>query len=47
MSATNEIRPATRLAQLRHRVRQTVSDMNYSARRFVELQAQLPSGDAS
>jgi hypothetical protein len=25
-----------------YRIRQTVGDMNYAARRFVELQAQLP-----
>jgi hypothetical protein len=47
MSTTNEIRPTSPLAQLGHRVRQTVTEMNYAARRFVELQAKLPGGDAS
>jgi hypothetical protein len=45
MNATKEVRPATRLAQLGHRVREAVSEMNYGVRRLVEVQA-YPGGDA-
>lgn len=45
MNATKEGRPASRLAQLGHRVREAVSEMNYGVRRLVEVQA-YPGGDA-
>jgi hypothetical protein len=45
MNATKEVRRTSRLAQLGHRVREAVSEMNYGVRRLGEVQAH-PGGDA-